>query len=151
MRSCDATPLGETFRDARVRAMVLALLMKSPWGGCVESVVTFATQRLFFACRFFLRRHRTFISRRGLASPQLHNARKGLGLVVLKILHCFLMRLGRAPGGECSKIPPFSGLGILLARVQTIFPGFEFPNHRLDCLLLHALLRLVRLAFTAAL
>ena len=53
MRSCDATPLGETFRDARVRAMVLALLVKSPSGGCVESVVTFATQRLFLLVGFF--------------------------------------------------------------------------------------------------
>jgi hypothetical protein len=53
MRMPDATPLGETLRDARVRAMVLALLVKSPSGGCVESVVTFATQRLFLLAGFF--------------------------------------------------------------------------------------------------
>ena len=43
-------PFGETFFKARVRAMVEALLLKRPAGGRVESVVTFATQRLFFGC-----------------------------------------------------------------------------------------------------
>jgi hypothetical protein len=50
-------------------------------------------------------------------------------LVVLKVLHRFLMRLGSAPAAEGSKIPPFSGLGILFARIQAIFPGFEFSDH----------------------
>lgn len=40
-------PFGETFFDARVRAMVAAFLVKSVAGGCVESVVTFDTQRFF--------------------------------------------------------------------------------------------------------
>lgn len=43
----EAGPLGETFFDARLRAMVAALCVKSFAGGCVESVVTFDTQRFF--------------------------------------------------------------------------------------------------------
>ena len=38
----DPGPLGETSFEARLRAMVAALLLKRPFGGCVESVVTFA-------------------------------------------------------------------------------------------------------------
>ncbi len=38
-------PFGETFFDASERAMALALFVKSPAGGCVESVVTLETQR----------------------------------------------------------------------------------------------------------
>lgn len=36
-------PFGETFFEARVRAMVEALLVNSPGGGCVESVLTLDT------------------------------------------------------------------------------------------------------------
>ena len=36
-------PFGETFLEARVRAIVEALLVNSPGGGCVESVFTLAT------------------------------------------------------------------------------------------------------------
>lgn len=43
----EAGPLGETVFEASTRATVAALLVKSPGGGCVESVVTPATQRLF--------------------------------------------------------------------------------------------------------
>ena len=39
----DCGPLGDTRLEARVRAMVEALQVKSPGGGCVESVLTFAT------------------------------------------------------------------------------------------------------------
>jgi hypothetical protein len=49
--------------------------------------------------------------------------------MVLEILHRFLMRLCRASGGECPKISTLAALGILLARVQTIFAGFQFSNH----------------------
>jgi len=42
MRIPDPGPLGETSFEARVRAMVAALLLKRPFGGWVESVVTFA-------------------------------------------------------------------------------------------------------------
>jgi hypothetical protein len=46
MRSPEAGPLGETFFDARFFAIVVALLVNSPAGGCVESVLTLATHRL---------------------------------------------------------------------------------------------------------
>jgi hypothetical protein len=39
-------PLGETFLEANDLAMVAASFVNSPFAGCVESVVTFATQRL---------------------------------------------------------------------------------------------------------
>ena len=48
MRKPDPGPLGETFFDARVRAITAAFFVKSPLGGCVESVVTFADHRLPF-------------------------------------------------------------------------------------------------------
>lgn len=38
-------PLGETFFEASDRAMVEASLVNRPFGGWVESVLTFATQR----------------------------------------------------------------------------------------------------------
>jgi hypothetical protein len=50
MRIPDVGPLGETSFDANVRAMVAALLVKSPGGGWVESVVTPALH-LFFLSR----------------------------------------------------------------------------------------------------
>src|ERR1700678_652856 len=49
MRIPEPGPFGETFFDARVRAMVAALWLNSPSGGWVESVVTAADQRLGFA------------------------------------------------------------------------------------------------------
>jgi len=39
--------VGETFFEANVRAIVAASLVNSPFGGCVESVFTVATHRLF--------------------------------------------------------------------------------------------------------
>ena len=48
IRNPELGPLGETFFKANVRAIVLASFVKSPLGGCVESVFTFATHRLFF-------------------------------------------------------------------------------------------------------
>lgn len=48
MRMPEDGPLGETLFEASDRAMVAALLVKSPLGGCVESVVTVFTQRFFF-------------------------------------------------------------------------------------------------------
>src|ERR1019366_3159686 len=48
MRMPDPMPFGETFFEASVRAIVAALLVNKPRGGCVESVVTFATHRFFF-------------------------------------------------------------------------------------------------------
>lgn len=51
MRIPEPGPLGETFVDARERAMVEALLLNRPASGWVESVVTFADHFLFFVFR----------------------------------------------------------------------------------------------------
>lgn len=53
MRMPEAGPLGETFFDARLRAISGALLVKRFLGGWVESVVTSRTQRFFEADFFF--------------------------------------------------------------------------------------------------
>jgi hypothetical protein len=45
----EAGPLGDTFFEARERAITGALLVKRSFGGCVESVVTVRTQRLLGA------------------------------------------------------------------------------------------------------
>jgi hypothetical protein len=50
MRIPEPGPFGETFREASARAMVLALLVNNPGGGCVESVLTFATHFFFDFC-----------------------------------------------------------------------------------------------------
>ncbi len=60
MRIPEAGPFGETFFDARLFAIVAALLVNKPGGGCVESVVTFATHLLplvdfLFSADFFMR------------------------------------------------------------------------------------------------
>jgi hypothetical protein len=46
MRIPDWGPFGETFFDARVRAITAGLFVKRPSGGCVESVVTVRTHFL---------------------------------------------------------------------------------------------------------
>ncbi len=43
MRKPEPGPFGETFFEASVRAMVAALFVSRPGGGCVESVLTFRT------------------------------------------------------------------------------------------------------------
>jgi hypothetical protein len=48
MRMPEPGPFGEIFFEAKVLAMVLALLVNNLAGGWVESVVTFATHRVFF-------------------------------------------------------------------------------------------------------
>lgn len=53
MRMPEAGPLGETFFEARERAMTGALLVKRSLGGWVELVVTVRTQRLFAVAFFF--------------------------------------------------------------------------------------------------
>jgi len=50
MRIPDAAPFGDTFLEASERAISGALFVKRPFGGKVETVFTFATQRL---TRFF--------------------------------------------------------------------------------------------------
>jgi hypothetical protein len=47
MRIPEAGPFGETFFEAKVRAIVLASLVNNPAGGWVESVLTLATHRFF--------------------------------------------------------------------------------------------------------
>ena len=47
----EAGPFGDTRFDASALAIVLASLVNSPLGGCVESVVTFFTQRRELARR----------------------------------------------------------------------------------------------------
>src|ERR1700741_2870551 len=46
MRNPDAGPFGETFLEASLRAIVAALLVNNPDGGCVESVFTLDTHLL---------------------------------------------------------------------------------------------------------
>jgi hypothetical protein len=53
IRMPEPGPFGETLFEARLLAIVLALLVNKPAGGWVESVVTFATH-LFFRTVFFL-------------------------------------------------------------------------------------------------
>jgi len=48
MRMPEAGPFGDTRFDARLLAIVAASVVKSPAGGCVESLVTDATQRSVF-------------------------------------------------------------------------------------------------------
>lgn len=48
---------------------------------------------------------------------------------MLVVLHRSLVCLGRAPARECSQVPAFPGLRVLLARVQTILSVVEFANH----------------------
>lgn len=45
----DPGPFGETSLEANVRAIVAALLLKSPFGGWVESVFTLDIHRFLFA------------------------------------------------------------------------------------------------------
>jgi hypothetical protein len=110
--------------------------VNSPWGGCVESLVTFATQRFFFPDGT-----RPSIKPGPMAEDPCRSANDEpdksaclcVGLsptyvtlcpggahrtalsVMLKVLHCPLMRLCRASRGERPKIPPFSGLGIFFS------------------------------------
>jgi len=51
MRMPEPGPLGETFFEAKLRAMVAASLVNRPSGGWVESVVTPATQRFLVRVR----------------------------------------------------------------------------------------------------
>jgi hypothetical protein len=45
----DPGPFGETFLEAKMRAIVAASFVNNPFGGCVESVFTFDTHRFFLA------------------------------------------------------------------------------------------------------
>jgi hypothetical protein len=52
IRMPEPGPFGETLREARTRAIVAAFFVNKPGGGCVESVVTPATQRRPFEAVF---------------------------------------------------------------------------------------------------
>ena len=47
IRIPDPGPLGETFFEASVRAIVAASWVNNPAGGCVDSVLTLATHFFF--------------------------------------------------------------------------------------------------------
>ena len=141
IRMPDPTPLGETFFDASARAMVEALFVNSPSGGCVESVVTFATQRFFFFPAVFFPEDILTVRQAGpmpeqkvrpikrkYQSAPACTHRTAL-LMVLEVLHCLLMRLCRSSGAERPQISPLSSLGILLSRVQPVLARFQFSNH----------------------
>jgi hypothetical protein len=66
MRMPEPGPLGETLFQAKVLAIVPALLVNNPAGEWVESVVTFATH-LFFGAVFLL----------AVIAPQDCRSRKG--------------------------------------------------------------------------
>lgn len=48
MRIPDCGPFGDTFFEARARAMVDAFFLNRPFGGYVDTVLTFATQPFVF-------------------------------------------------------------------------------------------------------
>jgi hypothetical protein len=50
-------------------------------------------------------------------------------LVTLEVLDLVLVFLGRGAGLECPEIAAAASLGILLARVEAIFAGFELADH----------------------
>lgn len=124
--------MGETFFEASKRAIFVALLVKRSFGGCVESVLTFRTQRFlagdFFADVFFAevlfkeaRREAAeffavdffFTDRVGTGSPfdrsvlfeELH-----LALVLLRLLH----------RRECAEVAALAGGSIFPARIKAV-------------------------------
>jgi hypothetical protein len=50
--------------------------------------------------------------------------------VALEILNRFFVLLGRVSRGERAEVPTLASFGVFLARVQTIFASFQFPNHK---------------------
>jgi hypothetical protein len=52
-----------------------------------------------------------------------------VALAPLEILNGPLVGLCSFSGSKCSEITPASSFGVLLARIQTIFSGLQFPNH----------------------
>ena len=64
MRMPEDGPLGDTFFEASDWAMVEARLVKRPFGGWVESVVTVLTQRFLFPGDLFLDGMRPLLSGR---------------------------------------------------------------------------------------
>ena len=50
-------------------------------------------------------------------------------LVALEELDCALVLFGGRAAAESAEVPPAAGLRILLARVEPVLPGFQFPDH----------------------
>src|SRR5215470_5867928 len=78
MRKPDCGPFGETFLEASVLAIVAALFVNRPVGGCVESVLTFEIHRFCFV--------------RGIES--LRQAHRSAGEVVAARAACAVLRTG---------------------------------------------------------
>ena len=49
----------------------------------------------------------------------------------LEVLHGALVRFGLLARSEGSEVALLAGFGIFLARVQTVFTGLQFANHKL--------------------
>lgn len=123
-------PLGETFFDARERAIVSASLVKRPSGGKVETVPTRRDPffgLLLFSCPAHLAsRFRKFPRRwppeafNGAAGPQRSVSLEKLDFTLM--LLCFLNR------GKSTKVTPLAR-SIFLSRVQPVLSGFEFAYH----------------------
>jgi hypothetical protein len=54
---------------------------------------------------------------------------EAIPLVMLEILNGSLMSFCGLPGTEGAKVAPMARLGILLARVQPVLSGLQFPYH----------------------
>lgn len=50
--------------------------------------------------------------------------------MAFKELDSALMSAGLLQAGESAEIAPLAGLRVLLARVQPVFAGFQFSDHR---------------------
>ena len=50
--------------------------------------------------------------------------------MAFKVLHCFLVFLGRSLCLEGAEISSLTRLRIFLARIQPILAGFQLPDHK---------------------
>ena len=67
-------------------------------------------------------------------SQERHGSLKRLALFLrraLEVLHGSFVLLSPFLRLECPKVLTFPGLWILLARIQTVLPRFQFSDHRL--------------------
>jgi len=115
MRMPDAGPLSETFFEARLRAMTGAVLVNKPGGGCVESVVTFLTQRFFAGVLF--------------AFFRVERDRVVMVSVPFEVLDSALMLLRLLEAVEGAEVAALARRWILLPRIEPILPGFQFADH----------------------
>src|SRR5262249_17231083 len=88
MRIPEPAPLGETFAEAGVLGLVAASLVNGPAGGCVESVVTRATQRrvgflLVVECRAAISTLPPWVQKSAVSmcAPARRMLKPGVGLV----------------------------------------------------------------------